>query len=321
MKIKYDIQPICKICEAKFNSLNGLCTHISKKHNLTNKEYFDTYFKTKNDGICLLCSKPTKWTNKLNQGYRDYCSNYCATHHTVRNEQIVETRKNNNKTWFPNGVISREDGREDYIKRNGHDYLYNDKDYKERCKIAANERILNKYSEIIKSKNCTLVDYSALIYTCRCNICNNVFKITNQGLKLRLNNNSPLCTYCNPASGITSDSEKSLYNFIKTICPTAEHNNRSILNGKELDVYIKELNLAFEFDGKYWHADPRLYNETSIIGKRTAKEIWEQDALKNKLCESLGITLIRINELDWLKNNDIIKQSIIELIQMKQLEL
>ena len=33
-----------------------------------------------------------------------------------------------------------------------------------------------------------------------------------------------------------------------------ESNNRSILNGKELDIYIPSKNIAIECNGVYWHS-------------------------------------------------------------------
>jgi hypothetical protein len=33
-----------------------------------------------------------------------------------------------------------------------------------------------------------------------------------------------------------------------------ERHNKTILDGKEVDIFIPEYNLAIEFDGLYWHA-------------------------------------------------------------------
>ena len=56
-----------------------------------------------------------------------------------------------------------------------------------------------------------------LIYKCYCNKCNNEFYISNQALKIRLYNNSVLCTNCNHIMPIVSTSENGIYDFIKTI--------------------------------------------------------------------------------------------------------
>ena len=36
---------------------------------------------------------------------------------------------------------------------------------------------------------------------------------------------------------------------------------------------------------------------------KTAKEIWEYDNQKIKLCEDVGYKLIRIKEIDWVNDN------------------
>ena len=37
----------CKVCGAKFNSIRGLHLHISKKHSISQKEYYETYYPKK----------------------------------------------------------------------------------------------------------------------------------------------------------------------------------------------------------------------------------------------------------------------------------
>ena len=65
----------CVICgyESKV-----LLPHIQKTHNLTEKEYYDKYLKKENEGICLVCNKPTVFLG-LNKGYRAHCSVTCSS--------------------------------------------------------------------------------------------------------------------------------------------------------------------------------------------------------------------------------------------------
>ena len=88
--------------------------------------------------------------------------------------------------------------------------------------------------------------------------------------------------------------EKEILNFIKPIYDgVIIENDRHILNGKELDIYLPELKIAFEFNGIYWH------NEFN-------KEInYHQD--KSLKCLQNGIQLIHIWEDDWNYKKDIIK--------------
>lgn len=57
-----------------------------------------------------------------------------------------------------------------------------------------------------------------------------------------------------------------------------EYNTRKIIAPYELDLYYKDFNLAFEYDGKKWHKNNL------------------NDSIKNNICKSKNITLIRIKE-------------------------
>jgi very-short-patch-repair endonuclease len=57
------------------------------------------------------------------------------------------------------------------------------------------------------------------------------------------------------------------------------YNTKSIIKPYELDIYLPDIKLAFEYDGSYWHK-----NKKNI------------DIIKNKLCKDKGIKLIRIKE-------------------------
>lgn len=72
--------------------------------------------------------------------------------------------------------------------------------------------------------------------------------------------------------------EKAVLFFLQSHYPSVESSNRTILGGKELDMYIPELSTAIEYDG-YYHINTL-----------------EKDLEKNKLCKDRGIRLIRIRE-------------------------
>ncbi len=83
----------CKICGTKLSVL-GMPRHLKTKHlDIQNtKDYYDKYIKSDNDGICLICRKPTKFSG-LTKGYNQYCSKYCANHSELRIKHIADTNK------------------------------------------------------------------------------------------------------------------------------------------------------------------------------------------------------------------------------------
>ena len=68
---------ICKICNNEYENFNLLTTHIRLAHKISVKDYYDTYIKTENEGICKTCSKPTKFIS-ITAGYRQFCCGTCT---------------------------------------------------------------------------------------------------------------------------------------------------------------------------------------------------------------------------------------------------
>lgn len=106
--------------------------------------------------------------------------------------------------------------------------------------------------------------------------------------------NLPLCTICNPITELVSSMEKELYNFIKSI-----YDGEIIQNyrdGIEIDIYLPQLKLGFEFNGLYWHSE-------EFKGK------WYH-LNKTKHFESKGINIIHIWEDDWTYKRNILESQI-----------
>ena len=92
--------------------------------------------------------------------------------------------------------------------------------------------------------------------------------------------------------------ENSLFDFIsQNYDGDIIKSDRKLLNGKELDIYLPELKLAFEFNGLYWHSD--IFKD----------EMYHVDKSKN--CLQKGVQLIHIWEDDWIHKQDIVKSIIL----------
>src|SRR5690606_24877531 len=127
---------------------------------------------------------------------------------------------------------------------------------------------------------------------------NSYFNITKNNLNDRIRNKNTVCTNCNKVGNMDSDSERLLYEFVReNYKGIIVKNDRSILNGKELDIYLPDINLAIEFNGIYWHSE--LYKES------------DYHYSKSKLCKESGIKLIHIWEDDWVNKEDLVKSNIL----------
>jgi hypothetical protein len=95
-------------------------------------------------------------------------------------------------------------------------------------------------------------------------------------------------------------SQESVDTFLKTLNIETELNNRVILNGKELDIYIPSHKIAIEYNGLYWHSEEYISSNYHLI--------------KTIECEKQGIQLIHLFEDEWLHKQDIVKSRLMNLL-------
>lgn len=77
---------ICKICGKEMEK-----QHTWFKHKMRYKDYYDKYLKQSNDGICVVCGKPTSWDRTY---YKNTCSVQCAARNPDRQHKIKQTNIN-----------------------------------------------------------------------------------------------------------------------------------------------------------------------------------------------------------------------------------
>lgn len=101
---------------------------------------------------------------------------------------------------------------------------------------------------------------------------------------------------CQECGRLYSKYENEIYEYIKELLPGSDiiRNDRIILTGNELDLYIPSKHVAIEFDGLYWH------NELNKPDKNYHLK-------KTELSEKRGIQLIHIFEDEWTYKQEIVK--------------
>lgn len=231
---------------------------------------------------CFVNSEKTKQTNMQKYG----------AEHVFSSDTIKDKIQNtNNKKYGVNYPLQSEEIRNKSVntclqKYNSTTYIQSD-EYK-----AKTLHIFKQQHDV----NNVILSRTKNTLHCKCNICNNEFDINYQTFKSRVHSHVQECTICNPIA-LASVEECALVNYIKSFYSgEIRENDRTILNGKELDIYIPERKLAFEFDGLYWHNE--LYKDSTYHVNKT------------NLCEQQGIQLIHVFEDEWLHKTDIVKSRI-----------
>lgn len=110
----------------------------------------------------------------------------------------------------------------------------------------------------------------------------------------------PRCLQCNPyiLDNKISKSEIELGEYITSLGVDCEFNNKKILDGKELDIFIPDKNIAVEYNGLYWHSENN--------GGKDRK----YHLNKTNHCKDKGIRLIHVFEDEWLTKNSVIKNKL-----------
>lgn len=264
------------------------CTNKNINHKnsvkLTNNQKYGTDSPIQNPEIMVKIKK----TNQLKYGVDnpferlDLVSNgfmrKYGVNHVSKVNGVSEKRKNTNKNKY------------------GYDNNLNNPNI---LKTSHNTRrgfFLEKY------KNFNFVNHSGNTLTLMCDICGCEYEISRSLFRSRVLYNIMTCTKCNEVNKQISFFENELYNFIVDLVgvDSVIKQDRTVLNGKELDIYIPKYNLAIEFNGLYWHSD-------KFVNKNYHKD-------KFNSCYQSGVKLIHVFEDEWVNNKNIVKSIITNVL-------
>lgn len=79
----------CLCCNTNTKSAQSLTAHIRINHKINKKEYYDTYLKKENEGLCAICHKETTFRGS---SYLKFCSRICY----IKSNEFIENCKNAN---------------------------------------------------------------------------------------------------------------------------------------------------------------------------------------------------------------------------------
>lgn len=240
--------------------------------------------------IICYCGESKKFTHSIVKGYFKSCGKLeCAK----KSEESTCITKYGNKSAMNNIDVMKK-FKDTHMKRYGVDSYLKTKNIKEDRK----KSFIEKFE--LLNKNVKISDCREFV-SFKCENCNDESKIRRFHFVQRRHKN--ICYKCVPLRGTASIKELELLNWIKSITSLECLSSYKIphTNGKELDVYIPEINFAIEFNGIYWHTE-RWIDKNYHLNKL-------------KLCQENNINLFYIWEDDW--ENPIRKEIIKSMIRNK----
>lgn len=265
----------CEICgRNNLKTRKALLMHLVRDHSrVSHKEYYDSYLKKENEGLCKICNEPTIFEN-FTLGYRKCCCADCTREYNTgyRNnfqtpESIEKIKKTNIKTRNKNLRIFEKD---------------NDL-------ILISKLNLKYFNRIVEYKNLKVIYYHQNKYVKKSEISLKELRQLDKKFQKE-------------AKTYNSKYEAEIHEWLKEV-----YNSKIFVNkfgiikddtsNLQLDFYIPDKRLALEFNGDYWHSvntgrDPNYHLN------------------KTQLCQKNNIRLIHIFEYEWLSKKDIIKSII-----------
>lgn len=263
--------------------------------------------------VCVNCGN--NFTVKLKRDKR-LCSKECRTEWNKKEVNIKNRLQKSKDSLVANyGVDSffkLREFRENYgnfiFSKYGvrHPMLVGE--FVDKLKTNIKEKQIKKLIPILSLNNLELVDEyvknkkdnTSQPYNFKCLKCNYIFSSTLLG-----SGKIPICRKCNPIIK-NSKLEMIIKDFLNEKNIIHIDNNRSILNGQEIDIYIPSHNLGIEINGNYYHSEihggkDKLYHKKKVdVGNKK------------------GIKIIQIFEDEILLKTDIVISRISNLLNLSQ---
>lgn len=100
--------------------------------------------------------------------------------------------------------------------------------------------------------------------------------------------------------------ELDIIEFISSLGIDAMQSNRTVLDNKEIDVYVDEYKFGIELNGLYWHSyNPAAFPHEDAFGKFKVKHL-----AKTLEANDAGVELMHITDWEWMNKTDIVKSMI-----------
>lgn len=277
---------------------------------ITFKEKIHRYFKKDKENKVCVCGSPRKLLS-IEKGYQEFCSSSCANKNTT--ERIKKSKEDkygdpnyNNSKKFKESISKRtESEREKTLEKRRKTKLerYGNPNYTNQKKSSESRKKLNS-----GNKNTQTQMYDVEILECledrsyriKCKKCGKESRVLNSRFNVRIRKGHDPCIKCNNISTGVSSQEEEIAQFIESLGFEVKRGDRKELDGWEIDIFVPESRIGFEYNGLFWHSEFRTEKDYHVVKQEKAAD--------------KGISLIHIWEDDWWKRKEIVKSRISHLL-------
>lgn len=250
------------------------------------QRYWHIIKDTKEVPRCI-CGDTLNFNGINKGGYRISCS---------KKECKAIAMKKTNMTKYGTlsvmNVLEIKDKRKNTIKKKyGVDEIFQLESTKKSKDIKVKERKIEYLNDAIGINKYNILDEKNIEY-----FCDKCQKTTISHIQSVYNKRYDLCLYCNPKNSNTSSYENIIADWLKELGIKYVQNDKKVLDGLEIDLFLPDYNLGIEFNGIYWHSS----------------KFKNSNYHKNKfdIAKSKNVNLIQIWEDMWHKKEDVIKSII-----------
>lgn len=269
----------------------GMNNYIKEKMIKTNQERYGSNSPLQNEEI-LKKSKKTLFDNYGVDNPYDSAEILKKSKKTLFDNYGVDNPKKNKEI---NNKIKKT-----MMLRYGVEYSMQNDDIKLKARESQMITLAKNIKKLYSEYDILEIDSKNKKYTMKCSN-NHVFEIDYTLLNSRRRIDTLICTECNPLNKSISGLEVELVQFIQNnYNDTINLNDRNLID-KELDIYLPDLKIAFEFNGLWWHNE---LNKTSDYHLNKTEE-----------CDKKEVRLFHIWEDDWQHNKDVVKSMILNILK------
>lgn len=241
-------------------------------------------------------------SNEVKEKIRETLNEKYGVDSPLKNKEISEKRlRTCIEKYGTLDFINSESSRNTNILKYGHENTMKNPEIAKKVSESSSITKQKTLSSKLDSYSIGLVSYSTTKVDLNCERCNHDFSFHSTTINAKLRNGIDPCPYCNPIDMKSSVLERDLLKYIEEIYSgEVLSNDRSLFkNNKqfsEVDIYLPKINVAFEFNGLYWHSE--IYKNSKYHQEKT------------EFLSSKGISLYHIWEDDWRYKKEIVKSMI-----------